>query len=371
MTSHAARRALRPLRIAPIVLLLAATVAATPAAQSAPPSRTGRLLSMTVHGAGLEGNLLGDPADQRVDVYLPPSYDLEPARRYPVVYMLHGFLGRPDDFTRPTFQRMTVQGAMDTLVREGRVGEMIIVVPNGRNRYGGGFYTNSVVGGRWEDFIVADVVSFVDRTYRTLASPESRGIAGHSMGGYGAIMLGMTHPELFGAVYAMSPCCLGWANEFSADSPAMVRAARATSVDELYALARGGDAWPLAVYSAAAAFSPHPGRPPFLADLPVRLRDGRAVRDDSVAARWEAMQPLRLAARYADNLRRLRGLAVDVGFGDDFPHIPPTVRALSQTLAELQVPHEYETYVGDHRNRLGARMSTRILPFFGRTLAFR
>lgn len=147
---------------------------------------TGRIISVSVHSPSLESNLLGDPADQRVDIYLPPSYEREPGRRFAAIYLLHGILGTPDDFTKPTFQRMTVQGAMDTLINTGRAPEMIVVVPNGRNKYGGSYYTNSTVTGNWEDYLVRDVVGYVDRTYRTIAQRDSRGIAGHSMGGYAA-----------------------------------------------------------------------------------------------------------------------------------------------------------------------------------------
>jgi len=86
---------------------------------------------------------------------------------------------------------------MDDLISKGAAKEMIVVVPNGSNRYLGSFYTNSSVSGNWEDYIYRDVVSFIDDTYRTITKPASRGIAGHSMGGYGALMLAMRQRGIF------------------------------------------------------------------------------------------------------------------------------------------------------------------------------
>src|SRR3954463_413579 len=103
---------------------------------------------------------------------------------------------------------------MDTLVRNGAVREMIIVMPNGRNVFDGSFYTNSASAGNWDDFISKELVAYVDGKYRTLARPESRGLAGHSMGGFGAFTLGMRHGgDVYGAVYSMSGCCTRFARE--------------------------------------------------------------------------------------------------------------------------------------------------------------
>src|SRR5205085_3914749 len=113
------------------------------------------------------------------------------------------------------------------------IGEMIIVVPNGTNAYSGSFYTNSAVTGNWEDYLIRDLTSYIDGKYRTLASAESRGIAGHSMGGYGSIILAMKHPDVFGAVYALSPCCLGIEGDMGADNAAWLKTLRLKSKDEL------------------------------------------------------------------------------------------------------------------------------------------
>ena len=189
--------------------------AATLAQQGTAPAPAGRLVAAKISSAALKGNLLGDPAEQSFAVYLPPSYDTSPTRHYPSLYLLHGFLRDGTDWTTSgIYQGKKLQPLMDDMIRNGKVREMIIVVPNGKNAYGGSFYTNSSVNGNWEDYIVQELVAHVDSNYRTLARPESRGIAGHSMGGFGAMSLAMKHPDVFSVVYALSPCCLGMAGDF-------------------------------------------------------------------------------------------------------------------------------------------------------------
>src|SRR3954462_2106333 len=353
-----------------IALLLLALSAGPVGSQVLHPIPTGTLISVTMHCSALEHNLLGDPADQRVDIYLPPGYDPKSNRRYPVIYFLHGLLGQPDDFTKPTFQGMTVEGALDTLIAAGKVKPVIAVVPNGRNRYGGSYYANSSVDGNWEDYIVRDLVTYIDSHYRTLPSAKSRGLAGHSMGGFGALRIAMKHPDVFGAVYAISPCCVGIPTELPPSNPVWATVRSMDSVSEIWSLFNQGKIEPLEVVSFTAALLPNPAAPPLYVTLPVVGEAGQAHYDSATYARWIRETPLNMASRYAANLRRLRGIAFDVGLSDQFVHIPRTTQALSDTLDALRIKHTYERFDGDHRNRLGARMSSRVLPFFARTLVF-
>ncbi len=162
-----------------------------------------QIVDVTVHSAGLEHNMLGDPADQPVSIYLPDAYAHDSERRFPVLYFLHGYGGEPA--THSNAERFRT--AMDEGIAAGTVKPMIVVLPNGSNKYHGAFYANSSTTGNWDDFIVKDVVSYVDNHYRTLAFAARRGLAGHSMGGFGALTLGFRHPDVFGSIYAMSPCC--------------------------------------------------------------------------------------------------------------------------------------------------------------------
>ncbi|HEX8359732.1 MAG TPA: alpha/beta hydrolase, partial [Longimicrobium sp.] len=244
----------------------------------------GELLRDTVDAPSLAGNRLGDPARREALVYLPPGYATS-SRRYPVLYVLHGF-----DATLQAFEtgRLPVRTIMDSLIAAGRARPMIVVVPNARNAYGGAFYTNSPVAGNWEDFVVRELVAHVDRRYRTRPRAASRGIDGHSMGGYGALRLAARHPDVFGAVYAASPCCFG--PRVMDDLGAHHRGwAEALALTDREAIARAGF-YPRLMLGLATAFSPA-AEAPFV-DLPFRRgADGALVRAEPAYSRWTAQSP--------------------------------------------------------------------------------
>ena len=151
----------------------------------------------------MEGNLEGDDVDREVMVFLPPSYATAKTRRYPVVYALHGYSIGAEQWSHEIHVPQTVEGAFAQGAQE-----MILVLPDSKTVHNGSMYSSSVTTGDFEAFIAHDVVAYIDAHYRTMANRVSRGLAGHSMGGYGATRIGMKHPEVFGSVYIMSPCCL-------------------------------------------------------------------------------------------------------------------------------------------------------------------
>ena len=163
---------------------------------------------MVVHGASLVGNLAGDSPDRNVSVYLPPSYAKQPQRRYPVLYLLHGFTDSDARWFGLQGQHfVNVPKAVDAAYAAG-VAEMIVVMPDAFTKFQGSMYSNSALNGDWETFVSRDLVAYVDSHYRTIAKPEGRGLGGHSMGGYGTLRVGMKAPGVFSALYVMSPCCL-------------------------------------------------------------------------------------------------------------------------------------------------------------------
>jgi S-formylglutathione hydrolase len=315
------------------------------------PAERGTLVQDTVASAALAGNPLGDSPRRHVAVYLPPGYAAS-RRRYPVVYLLHGFFGRPDQWT----ERFDVAQAMDSLIAAGAVRPMIVVMPDAYNGYGGSFYANSAAG-RWADFTAGDLVRHVDRRYRTVAEARGRAVAGWSMGGWGALHLAAERSDVFGAAYALSPCCLG-----------------PKGVDEIW---RRGRAWRATLalrerpppdadfrvmlqLALAATASPNPARPPLYADLPYRLEGDSLAAVPGVRA---PDGPRAFVAHHADGLRRLRGLAFDAGTEDGFRHIPATARQLAAALDSARIPHRFEEYAGDHGSRIRERLRTRVLPF--------
>ncbi len=344
--------------------LLASIVAQTPKPAA------GSLDDLQMPAPSLAGNLLGDPTTQHVFVYLPPSYKTETTKRYPTLYLLHGYNGRPEEWVKNGYQGMSMQPEMDSLIVKGVAAEMIVVAPNGRNAYLGSFYTNSVVTGNWEDYIYRDLVRYIDGKYRTLPSAVSRGIAGHSMGGYGAFMLAMKHPDVFGAVYSLSPCCLGLEGDLSGDNYVWGKAAAVNSRD-VFAKppATYEQFWTVATIAASAAFSPNREKAPLLVDLPYKDKNGLLIRSEPGYSNYRSKMPLYLIEQYRENLSQLRGIFLDVGEFDEFTHIRRATAMISSELSIREIPHTFEIYKGgDHGNKIRERFENKVLPFFSAVL---
>ena len=154
-----------------------------------------------IHGAALEGNLEGEVVDRDAIVFLPPSYEKDKKRRYPVVYALHGYSIGAEQWTHEIHVPQTAEGAFAQGAKE-----MIVVLPDSKTIYNGSMYSSSATTGDFENYVARDVVAYIDAHYRTIPDRQSRGLVGHSMGGYGASRIGMKHPDVFGALYIMSPC---------------------------------------------------------------------------------------------------------------------------------------------------------------------
>ena len=326
-----------------------------------PEKLAGKLERITVHGASLVGNLSGDSADRLASVYLPPSYAQQPRRRYAVLYLLHGFTDSDDKwfgFSGAHF--VNVPGATDRADAAG-ARELIIVMPNAYTKFFGSMYSSSAATGDWEAFVAKDLVAYVDSHYRTLAKRESRGLAGHSMGGYGALRIGMKYPDVFSSLYALSPCCL--APNLSPSDAQFAGALKVRTDADLAALAPT-DFGTKAMLASAAAWSSNPKNPPLYIDLPIA--DGRIVPD--VVARWVANAPLTMVHQYIASLHRYAAIAMDAG--DQDQPIESTVRALDGILTTYGIAHTAETYGGDHVNRIDERLAGKVLPFFSAHLAF-
>jgi enterochelin esterase-like enzyme len=333
-----------------VSVALAAPVAAQPAA-------TGTVEKITVHGKALEGNLEGDSPDRDVMVYLPPGYGASPQKRYPVVYLLHGFTDDTDHWWGVVPHFVSVPKAMDAALASGATKEMILVMPNAYTRYFGSMYSSSPTTGNWEAYVADELVAHVDAHYRTIPEAKSRGLAGHSMGGYGTVRIGMKRPDVFSALYSMSACCLA---PIPPPGPEVARKAEQ--------LASPADLVPLdfpikAAFAAAAAWSPNPKKPPFFLDLPTK--DGQRVAE--VHEKWIANAPLSFVDQYIGHLRRTRAFAIDVGTKDG---LLSGSKRLDEVLAFYDVPHTYETYDGDHVSGVQQRLERKVFAFFSGTLQF-
>jgi enterochelin esterase-like enzyme len=305
---------------------------------------------ITVHGPSLEGNLEGDPADRPVVVYLPPSYAASPRRRYPVVYFLHGFT-RNAEYVVERFQ---LPDSINRAVAAG-AGEMIVVVPDAQTLHNGSMFSSSPTTGDWESFISRDLVGFIDANYRTIATRESRGLAGHSMGGYGTLRIGMKNPEIYSSLYAMSSCCLAPRDVFDTDAALE----SVGTVEEAVALGR----WERTTLAESAAWASNPDNPPFYLDLPTE----RGVPRPTVLGRYAANAPHLMLGSYALKLRRYDAIALDIGTEDG---LIGENEEMVRLLTQFGIAHSFETYEGDHTSRIGERFEHHVLPFFSQHLAF-
>ncbi|UCF68830.1 MAG: alpha/beta fold hydrolase [Acidobacteriota bacterium] len=328
-------------------------------------SGTGSLVEVDVPAPSLSGNLVGDAERKTALVYLPPSYDRQPDARFPVIYMLHGIFDSPQTWVQFT----QLPQRLDALIAAGKIREAVVVMPDGGNRYGGGYYRNSPVSGNWADFIAEDLVGLVDQEFRTVPRAGARAVSGHSMGGYGAIFLGMTRPDLFGSIYAMSPCCLApVADVGQGNQLTWQRALAMRGAEDLQRALEQRDFWPVAAIGLLAAFSPDPSEPPFHVAFPFQSVRGELVPKEPIYTVWQSRFPVHQIETYRQNLLQLRALAFDYGVNDQFAHIPLGGRLFAERLAMWRIPHRVEVFDGDHRELLADRLTEIVLPFLSRSL---
>lgn len=312
-----------------------------------------------IHGEALEGNLEGEAVDRDAIVFLPPGYSKNKKRRYPVIYALHGFSIGAEQWTHEIHVPQTIEGAFAQGAKE-----MIVVLPDSKTVYGGSMYSSSATTGDFEDYVAHDVVAYMDAHYRTLPNRLSRGLAGHSMGGYGAARIGMKHADVFGSLYIMSPCCLSPMGE-RPPNPAMQKA-MAPVEKELESVKTPADAAGLSFFAraqlaSAAAWSPDPKNPPLYLDLP--RKDGEAQPD--VIAKWAANAPLAFVDQYIRNLRQYRAIAMDVGDQDG---LRLDAGKLHDVLDNYGIANSFEIYHGTHTSAVADRVQNHVIPFFSRNL---
>lgn len=304
-----------------------------------------------VHGVSLEGNLEGDSPDRDVIVYLPPSYQKDSKRRYPVLYALHGYSISNEKWTGEIKTPQTIEGAFATGSRE-----MIVVLANAQTLHNGSMYSNSVTTGFWEDFISRDLVAYIDGHYRTLANRLSRGIAGHSMGGYGTVRIAMRHPDVYSAFYAMSPCCMSMRQAPPPEMAKKLEAAKASGDPSKL------DWFTRASFATAAAWAPNPQDPPFYLDLPTK--DG--VPQPAVIAKMAANSPLAMVDQNVANLRQYRAIALDVG---DLDGLKTDTAELHRMLDSYGIANNFDLYSGNHVSAVADRWQNHVMPFFSKVLA--
>jgi S-formylglutathione hydrolase FrmB len=315
-----------------------------------------------IHGKSLEGNLEGDAVDRDVIVFLPPSYAKSKSKRYPVVYALHGYSIGAEQWTHEIHVPQTIEGAFAQGAKE-----MIVVLPDSKTIHMGSMYSSSVTTGDFERFIAHDVVAYIDAHYRTIPNRSARGLAGHSMGGYGASRIGMKYPEVFGSLYIMSPCCMSARGTGpgpvptagSGPTPLEKAVADAKTPEDLAKLPFGIQAQ----LASAAAWSPNPKNPPLYLDLPTK--DG--VPRPEVLAKWAANAPLAFVDQYVGNLKQYHAISMDVGDQDG---LRADAGKMHDLLDNYGVANSFEIYHGTHTSAVADRFQNHVMKFFSTNLCF-
>src|SRR5688500_14230854 len=313
----------------------------------------GTLDRLVVESDALADNPLGDPARRPLYVYRPPGVELDHPRALPAVYVIQGYTGQLDMwFSRNPFSPTVIE-AFDALFASGACPDALVVFVDAWTSYGGSQFLNSISTGRYLDYLCDEVVPFVDGRYPTLASRDHRGLAGKSSGGYGAMVVPMLRPDVFGALAshagdALFEVC--YLSEFREAARAL-RDHFESSLDVFFErLAEAGHMdWdrfgaPLETYAMAACYSPDPQQPG-KALLPYDLATGRLV--DDVWAQWLAKDPVRMAPLHADALRSMRRVYLDAGLSDEF-YLDLGAQAFAAELDQLGVAHTLELFPGKH-----------------------
>lgn len=303
---------------------------------------------ITVHGKSLEGNLEGDSPDIKVIVALPPNYKKDAKKRYPVVYFLHGYFFNVDQ----------IDGLAhfgDAVADEAKKGhEFILVAPDGgRTKWAGSMWSSSPTIGDWEGFVSKDLVSYIDSHYRTLAKPASRGLGGHSMGGYGTWRIAMKHPGIFGAAYGMSACCMSARTVNAGDA----------KIEKMTPEEAGKAGFgERAAIASAAGWSSNPTKPPFYYDW--LTKDG--VAQPEVVAQWAANAPLAMLSQYVQNLKTYQALGIEIGTKDG---LITDNKKLDDLFTQYGLKHSYQEFDGGHADKFGERVRVGLIPFFEQNLA--
>src|SRR3979490_1384939 len=341
-----------------LLVLSVLPVSATEAAKS-------QLVAREIQSKSFANSKIGVSPVRKLVVYLPAGYEAE-TTRYPVVY----FFASPFDSSfRAIFDKMGAQDVLDREIAEGTTREFILVAVDMTTPLGSSWYVNSPVTGNWEDFMVHELVPYMDANFRTFPNRDSRGIAGDFMGGYGAIRFGMKYPNVFGAVYALHPVGTGSGLKIMDSLPNWDLLANAKCLDDVKK-----DGYSQVFPTIFQAHLPNVNKPPLFIDLSAHKTEGQLVIDSKLMERLrnnfflESMIP-----QYADNLKSLRGFKFDWSRSDLNQDHVYSNQALTHKLNEFGIIHEAEEYNGtwgEPNWSEKGRIYSDVLPFFQRHLVF-
>jgi S-formylglutathione hydrolase FrmB len=329
-------------------------------------SAKSQVIAREVRSENIAHNKTGTDPVRKMLVYLPAGYDESSSQRYPVIYFLPNPFG---DSYRFDFDHRDARGLFDQAIAAGVIHKFILVVIDMNTPLGSSWYVNSSATGNWEDFVIQELVPYIDANFETLPNRNSRGIAGIFIGGYGAIRFGMRHPDVFGSVYAMHPVGTGTGVSVSASLPKWNILVNAKSIDDVRK-----DFRTQIFTTMFQAHLPDPDKPPLFIDLLARQQGDQLAIDSKLMERFRNSFYLEtMIGKYADNLNSLRGFKFDWSRNDtNFDHVYAN-QAFTHKLNEFGIVHQAEEFndtSGEPDWGADGRFMTEVLPFFAHYLAF-
>jgi enterochelin esterase family protein len=304
----------------------------------------------------LADNPLGDPATREVAVYLPPSYD--GSKRFPLVVFLPGYTGTGMQLLNRAAWSVPLDRRLDALFAAGRGREAIVVLPDCFTRYGGSQYIDSPAIGRYQSYLADELIAAVDARFRTIPRREARAVIGKSSGGYGALMMAMLRPEVFGAVGSHagdSAFDLSYQKEFGRTLLTLEKRGGVRGFLQWFDEQPQKSGAAIEVMSnlcCAAAWSPTEKGPYGYGvgfELPFNPVTGALI--PSLWSRWLAWDPVRMLERddAREAMRKMRFIFLDAGIADEY-NLQLGTRQLAARLASAAIPYTHEEFDGGHMN---------------------
>jgi len=308
----------------------------------------------------LKKNPLKDPALREFPVYLPPSY-FKSQKRFPVVYLLSGFTGKGIMNLNKSFLSENLVERLDRLISEKKIKEMIFVMPDCITKYGGSQFINSKGTGNYEDYLIKELIPYVDLKYKTIDEYGSRAVCGKSSGGYGAVVLSMKHPDIFGLMCSTAGdmyfeyCYLPDFPKFISDIEHYGKGHKAVAsfVNKEINFKQPKPKYffnILNIIGMSSCYSPCPEnttKKGYNFNLPFDIFSG--VLDKKVFNLWLKHDPVRMLDAYIGNLKKLKLVYLDAGTKDEF-NLHVGARIFSDKLKKNNVKHIYEEFDDGHMN---------------------
>lgn len=326
----------------------------------------------------LRDNPRRDPHIRALPVYVPPGYDEHRKEGYPVVYLLAGWSGRGARYLND--EGVFVESLpviLDRMISKGEMRPALVVMPDCGTSLGASQYVDSVANGPYMKYLCDELVPFIDEKFHTVRDRSHRGVAGHSSGGFGALVTGMLRPDCFSAL--CSSAGDSW-YEFSYVAPLMMALRTLEEVGGVQALLKKVRACPnpsgllsrpeietLLILCICSCYAPNLQVPELMGDLYFDLKTGELLPE--VWNKILTWDPVHMTDRYLDNLKKLLWIHLEAGLDDEYG-LQYGHRQLSKKFSENGISHvmdEYPGKHGGHHYRFGVRLQRMLEAMYAGT----